>query len=320
MPRRTNPFQSLIYLIQSQLAEDATVTESEMLVDKDTGDLVEVDIVVRSIIGEIPVVLGIECTAKTRPATIEWIREMIGKHEGLPIDKTILVSKSGYTKQALQKAKVNRVEALSLDNAKDTNWTEYIQSFQNLKLASFTFIPLSIRIETRIRGEDDFDREFNQHSQVYDTSNNQQATLKELVLNAFQSSNVGQKYIQKRLKTKSVHRDTKSVLNVTWRPPSGTTITDKLGDSYQLHKLIIRAEARVIETPIKLQPVEYQGQKMAHANVENIFDADPQNAGQIQITILESGGKLDNAGLLIPTKGEDKQIVVLSKSIDFVNE
>ena len=48
MPKRTNEFQSLIYLIQSQLTKDATVTESGMLVDKDTGDLAEVDVVVRA--------------------------------------------------------------------------------------------------------------------------------------------------------------------------------------------------------------------------------------------------------------------------------
>ena len=41
--------------------------------------------------------IGIECTAGGRPATVEWVNEMIGKHGELPVDKTILVSKSGFT-------------------------------------------------------------------------------------------------------------------------------------------------------------------------------------------------------------------------------
>ena len=75
MPRRTNPFQQLIYLIQHHLAACATVTESKFLVDKQTGGQVEVDIVVETKVGGILLVVGIECTAQARPATVEWVRE-----------------------------------------------------------------------------------------------------------------------------------------------------------------------------------------------------------------------------------------------------
>ena len=95
MPKRTNEFQKLIYLIQHQLADDAIVTESKLLLDNTTGKKVEVDIVVDTQKGGIPIIIGFECTAKTRPATVEWINQMIGKHQGLPTDKVVLVSKSG---------------------------------------------------------------------------------------------------------------------------------------------------------------------------------------------------------------------------------
>ncbi|EPD5575229.1 hypothetical protein ACSBYH_004566, partial [Vibrio parahaemolyticus] len=64
MPKRTNFFQKLIYQLHKQLAGNAVVTESKMFIDKETGSQVEVDIVIESDVGLVPITIGIECTSK----------------------------------------------------------------------------------------------------------------------------------------------------------------------------------------------------------------------------------------------------------------
>ena len=122
MPKRSNEFQQVIYLIQRSLAASATVTQSKMLTNKATGGNAEVDIVIQSNVGGHDLTISVECTAKGRVATVEWIREMLGKHIDLPTDKLVLVSKSGFTEEAAKSAKSNGISLLSVEQASEFDW------------------------------------------------------------------------------------------------------------------------------------------------------------------------------------------------------
>ena len=65
MPKRTNPFQRLIYSIQHELSGEALVMESMMLPNIHSGSLAEVDIVVETKTGGIPIIVSVECTTST---------------------------------------------------------------------------------------------------------------------------------------------------------------------------------------------------------------------------------------------------------------
>jgi len=71
MPKRSNEFQRLIYLIQKQVSPNASVNESKLLLDDRSRAKTEVDIVIESEIAGISIVVGVECTASQRPATVE---------------------------------------------------------------------------------------------------------------------------------------------------------------------------------------------------------------------------------------------------------
>ncbi len=75
-------------------------------------------------------VTSVECNARARRATIEWVEQMIKKHESLPTDKLVLVSKAGFTKSALGKAKALNVDALTISEASATDWTTRLPSVQ----------------------------------------------------------------------------------------------------------------------------------------------------------------------------------------------
>jgi hypothetical protein len=105
LPKRSNSFQQLIYSIQHSTSEGSAVTESKYLVDRQTGAEVEVDIVIEAVVNEIPLIVSIEVRDRKRAATVEWVRESIGKHTTLPTNKLVLVSRSGFSAEASRKAK-----------------------------------------------------------------------------------------------------------------------------------------------------------------------------------------------------------------------
>src|SRR5437588_2098591 len=122
MPKRSNDFQKLIYLIHHQLMGEATVTESKFLHDSAANIDREVDIVIETQAGEYSLIIGIECQGRGRIATVEWVDQMAMKHETLPTDKLILVAQSGFTPAALTKAHALKIQTMTLDQAVRTNW------------------------------------------------------------------------------------------------------------------------------------------------------------------------------------------------------
>jgi Restriction endonuclease len=133
VPRRTNAFQQLIHLIEHQLAlSDAVVTESKEYIDQVTGKKREVDIVIERKSGIHSFVIGIECRDWAAPQSATWIEEMHSKHQDIGIDKTILVSKSGFYKPALAKAKQRKIDTLNLSEAEESDWVTYTNRLSTL--------------------------------------------------------------------------------------------------------------------------------------------------------------------------------------------
>ncbi len=122
MPKRTNDFQQLIYLIHRHLLGEATVTESKFLHDRAANINREVDIVIELQAGEYPVIIGIECQGRGRVADVEWVEQMAVKHATLPTNKLILVSQSGFTPSAHNKAEMYGIETMTLSQAVRSDW------------------------------------------------------------------------------------------------------------------------------------------------------------------------------------------------------
>jgi len=102
MPQRTTPFQAIVHLVRSQVADpNVTVTESKMLFDPQLQDHREVDIVIEGELDGEPITTSLEVIEHKRPAPVTWVEQQIAKHNSLPTNRLVLVSKSGFTKTAL---------------------------------------------------------------------------------------------------------------------------------------------------------------------------------------------------------------------------
>jgi hypothetical protein len=116
MPKRSNEFQRLVFLIKKQMAGTATVTESKPLVDRHTGTEREVDICIETMVGGHDLVISIECQDRGRTADVSWVEQLKAKHERLPTNALVLVSRSGLTTEALEVAKLSGIEALTFED------------------------------------------------------------------------------------------------------------------------------------------------------------------------------------------------------------
>lgn len=84
-----------------------------MLPSASTGELREVDVVIHASGGPYPFLIGIEATARKRPADTPWVEQMIAKHNDLPTSKLVLVCEAGFTANARRRAEEAQVVVLA---------------------------------------------------------------------------------------------------------------------------------------------------------------------------------------------------------------
>lgn len=132
MPRRTNAFQKLAYLIHQQIPTAVRVTESAMVLDRLTGLMREVDILVE-LDQPYPMKIGIECVAKARKADVTWVEQMYVKHQHLT-DKVILLSQKGFYRTAKELAEKYGMTPLTIEEPLEADWSREIHQIVEVSL------------------------------------------------------------------------------------------------------------------------------------------------------------------------------------------
>jgi len=105
-----------VRFVREHFAEPGVVvTESKMLCDAVMDIEREVDIVIEGEFDGDRVTTSIEVIEHKRKADVAWVEGMIAKHEHLPTNRLVLVSKSGFTQNALRRVikTGGKVEALT---------------------------------------------------------------------------------------------------------------------------------------------------------------------------------------------------------------
>lgn len=128
MPKRTNWFQELITSIERSLAkENAKVIPSGYLTDRVTGEEREVDILIEIYARNDRILkVAIECVGRNRKSDVQWVEQIVSKHQDLNVDRTVLVSEKGFSEQASEKAKFLGLDTLTLEQAKEEDWKTLI--------------------------------------------------------------------------------------------------------------------------------------------------------------------------------------------------
>ncbi|RFC39419.1 MAG: hypothetical protein DID90_2727552286 [Candidatus Nitrotoga sp. LAW] len=144
MPKRTNEFQKLVYLVRTNLAAGATVTESKMLRDRVTRKQREVDVCIEGRVGGQAVMVCVECRDHKRPADVQWVDALCTKHERLPTNALILASKSGFTPEARRVAEAYGIETFSLEDVNSTDFPSLIGANGTLWTKTVSITPTKV--------------------------------------------------------------------------------------------------------------------------------------------------------------------------------
>ena len=147
MPKRSNDFQRLVYLIRVNLAEGAKVTESKMMRDRLTKRFREVDVVIEGKVGNHPVTVSVECRDHKRVADVTWVDMMKSKHDRLDTNALILASRSGFTPEARNVAGKYGIEVFALEDVESTNIPQMMSSGSSLFLKSVTISTQKVNIK-----------------------------------------------------------------------------------------------------------------------------------------------------------------------------
>ncbi len=147
MPQRSNDFQKLIFLIKQQSIDNATVSESKMLIDRVSGVAREVDVYIESEVGGHSIGISIECRDRNRRADVTWVESMKAKHERLPTNRLVLVSRSGFTLEATKYSASFGIEILTLNENTANTVNQIFNNLKSLWLKSFTLFAEKVVIQ-----------------------------------------------------------------------------------------------------------------------------------------------------------------------------
>lgn len=154
MPKRTNALQKAIKIVETYKGNFLRLQESAILQDRETGKAREVDILIEGEINSHSIMVAIEVRDRNRPADISWVEEMISKHNSLPTDKLILVSSSGFTKAAQDKAM--KFYATPIDTSKgEKNFRELLEKatyLRGVRVHALVFVDdTPINLDTKLQ-------------------------------------------------------------------------------------------------------------------------------------------------------------------------
>lgn len=151
MPQRTNDFQQLISRIETQLAGgQGRVTES-LMIENDLGSLREIDTAIEANIGGHDIVIAAECRDSRRRVGVEWIEFLAGKYGNISkVHKVVAVSRSGFTRSAVDMARANRIDTYTLDEATRLDWPSVYLQLHGIEFqlaSSFNFLEAHLDCE-----------------------------------------------------------------------------------------------------------------------------------------------------------------------------
>jgi hypothetical protein len=301
MPKRSNDFQKLVYLIQHQLASNAKVTESQFLLDRTTNVNREVDIVIEATVGDDLIVVSIECQGRSRVANVEWVEQMIAKHQTLPTNKLILVSQSGFTKSALQKAKALSVKTMTLVEAIKADW-KVMTDLDNILLGKWTIKPSACFASCQGPTTETYTLSLEMNHQLVEVDGKEIITVEE-VFGVFLDMSLED--FAKDTETKTDDKQRYIVFTLESSLPENTFSIDGNGKKHKVLSLKFIAHAKQETELVNMHRGSFGSAQISFGNTENI-DANAL------VTIVEHEYKSNTAAMMIRSKKErDEEIINL---------
>ena len=269
MPKRTNEFQRLIVLIEKMLADTGwTVTESKMVLDSATGEEVEIDIAIEGSPGGHPTLKAIECTARKRKATVEWIYMLIGKYSTLqPVDAVLAVSKSGFTPGAIRKAKMSKVRVATYEEVANGDWlSDFFGDDSLYRVVSHIWQLVEIGIVVPIRGHstESIDTDI-ADCELFSADGLSYGRIKDIAPKL-----VEEKTVRDKLASQATQKVQSGSLEITASLRAGCYIITPDEQRFPATQLIVKATSKAQVVPLDLKRAVYRDVPIATGDAESV--------------------------------------------------
>jgi hypothetical protein len=148
MPKRTTREQQLVKKIyQAMATAGATVKESQEKTERGRNAKREIDLLIEQELFGTPIKIAVEVRGRKRKDTLEWIDGLVGKYKDINVQKIIAISTSGFTDEAIIKARDENIDTLRLAEAERLDWPSQFTKL-GVALVRRTDAPHSITIVT----------------------------------------------------------------------------------------------------------------------------------------------------------------------------
>ena len=118
-----------------------------MMIDLLTGTPREVDVLMTGNVGGYELYVSIECRDHKRPQGVGWVQEMQAKHRELKTNALVLVSSSGFTKEAQVKAASYDIELVVPGEAEQVAARRVVGKLNALWYKQVELTATSIRVD-----------------------------------------------------------------------------------------------------------------------------------------------------------------------------
>ncbi len=254
MPARSNEFQRLVFLVKQVLAPaNATVTESRMLTDRETGDQREVDVCIETDISGHPVTLCIECRDHKRLADVAWVEQMLSKHQRLATSALVLASRSGFSKSARTLARIKGIDLLVYNRLTNDDVRKAVDLTEHLWVMTYDLNVTKVVGVVPAVGDLPNERiAFRGDNLLLDEERRQVDTIEHLVAWALRDRRIADEF---RLSGEESHRFFVVEIGVPRLPTGGRLFVEKLQPRTlrQLDELIITGRCRVAKSRVAIQ-------------------------------------------------------------------
>lgn len=120
-------FEELVTWIQQSVHEKALVIPNEKVLDIHTKKMRQIDISIRLSDGPTHLFVMVEVRDHARPIDVRYIEEVYSKKQSVNANAASIVSRSGFTKTALEKAKHLGIQTLTFKEAFKSDWSDWIK-------------------------------------------------------------------------------------------------------------------------------------------------------------------------------------------------
>ncbi len=127
VPKSGKPFEDLIAWIQQSVHEKAQIIPNEKVRDIHTNRTRQIDISIRLSDGPTHLFVMVEVRDHNRPVNVRYIEEINSKKQSVGANTAFIVSRSGFTKTALEKARHQGIQTLTYEEALNSDWSGRIK-------------------------------------------------------------------------------------------------------------------------------------------------------------------------------------------------